>query len=122
MGVSCSTPNSTTCDEIGLAVWLRRPAVGVEAEVGGRWLSLDDPQWSGPVRDHKRKMLAGFLHHAGLRTGFRLPAHWEGQPPRDRLLRARLAYSRARGGATPTRVPPSPGGGLPRAPGPAPPA
>src|SRR4051794_14398164 len=66
MGVSCSTPNSTACDRFGLAVWLRRPAVAVDAEVGGRWLSLDDQQWSGPVRHHKRKMFAGFMHHAGL--------------------------------------------------------
>jgi hypothetical protein len=92
MGVSCSVANSTACDDVGLAVWLRRPALAARAEIQGRWFSLDDRQWSGPVRRERRKMFAGFLRHAGLRENFRLPPHWEGQPARTPSVRVRIDY------------------------------
>jgi hypothetical protein len=111
MGVTCRVPNSTSCDDVGLAVWLRRPAVGVEGRIAGRWFSLDDPGWSGPVHDHKRKMLAGFLRHAGLSRRFHLPRHWEGQPPRSPIVRVRIDYGRGAPVETRFRLTLSPGWG-----------
>jgi hypothetical protein len=69
MGVSCRTPNTFACDRVGLAVWLREPAVGVEAAIAGRAFELDDPEWSGPVDDGGRRLFAGFLQPAGLIDG-----------------------------------------------------
>ena len=66
MGVSCRVPNSTACDRVGLAVWLREPATYVEASVDGRRFPLDDEEWSGEPDAHERRMFAGFLRPAGL--------------------------------------------------------
>jgi hypothetical protein len=69
MGVSCPTPNSFACDRVGLAVWLREPALRVDAAIAGRELALDDPEWSEPAEDGARRMFAGFLQPAGLIDG-----------------------------------------------------
>jgi hypothetical protein len=69
LGVACPEPNHFACDRVGLAVWLRAPALGVTATVDGRRLALDDPQWSGPAHDGRRRLFAGFLHPAGLLRG-----------------------------------------------------
>jgi len=68
MGVSCRVPNSFACNRVGLAVWLREPAVRVRAAIAGRAFSLDDPQWSGRAQ-HERRTFAGFLQPAGLIDG-----------------------------------------------------
>lgn len=44
------------------------------------------------MRRERRKMFAGFLREAGLRENFRLPPHWEGQPPRRPFVRVRIEY------------------------------
>ena len=69
MGVSCPAPNEFACDRVGLAVWLHRPALEVEAAIEGRQLDLDDRHWSGPLRGGEREMFAGFLQPAGLIDG-----------------------------------------------------
>jgi hypothetical protein len=69
MGVACRVPNSIACDRIGLAVWLRRPAIAVNATIAGSRLNLNDPAWSGPLRNGRRSMFAGFLQPAGLLNG-----------------------------------------------------
>jgi hypothetical protein len=66
MGVACQQPNSTVCDRVGLAVWLRRPAVAVEATIAGRPLKLDNPLWSAKPHRGRRTMFAGFVQPAGL--------------------------------------------------------
>jgi hypothetical protein len=111
VGVSCSIPNSTRCDDLGLAVWLKRPAVAVNAEMARRRFSLDDRQWSGPVRHHRRRMFAGFLRGAGLGQTFRLPPSWEGQPARSAVVRVRIDYGRGVVVETRVRVSLSPGWG-----------
>jgi hypothetical protein len=68
MGVACHVANSVACDRVGLAVWLRRPAIAVSATIAGAPLKLNDPHWSGPIRDGRRTMFAGFLQPAGLTT------------------------------------------------------
>ncbi|MHB1567890.1 MAG: hypothetical protein ACYCXW_04720 [Solirubrobacteraceae bacterium] len=69
MGVSCHIPSSIACDRVGLAVWLRRPAV-VSATIAGAPLTLNAPHWSYSVRDgrHMLYVYAGFLQPAGLTT------------------------------------------------------
>jgi hypothetical protein len=68
MGVACPIANSTTCDRVGLAVWLRHPARSVSAAIAGRTLRLD---WAGdrPPRfaSHApRTEFDGFLQPAGI--------------------------------------------------------
>lgn len=70
MGVSCATPNTIGCDRVGLAIWLKRPAISVDATIAGRPLKLN---WAGdrPPRlaSHKpRTAFDGFLQPAGLTT------------------------------------------------------
>jgi hypothetical protein len=69
MGVACHVPNSIACDRVGLAVWLRRPAIAVSARIAGSALNLNDSVWSGPLRNGRRTMFAGFLRSAGLLDG-----------------------------------------------------
>jgi hypothetical protein len=84
MGVSCRKPNITTCDRVGLAVWLRRPAHRVTARISGRRVDLDDPEWSVPT-DPRGAMYAGFLQPAGLTDPsgpLGVPTYYEGVPAR----------------------------------------
>jgi hypothetical protein len=68
LGVSCHVASWIGCDRVGLAVWLRRPAVAVSATIAGAPLKLNDPMWSGPMRNGRRTMFAGFLKPAGITT------------------------------------------------------
>jgi hypothetical protein len=93
MGVACGIPNSTACDRMGLAVWLKRPALAVNAEIRGRQFSLSDRSLSTPIRNHRRKDFAGYLRGAGLSRTYHLPERWLGaQPPVHQLVRLRIDY------------------------------
>jgi hypothetical protein len=87
LGVSCPKANSFACDRVGLAVWLRKPALQVIAKIAGRRVVLDDPAWSGPLKDGRRRRFAGFLRPAGLLDGpLRIVTNgggtrWLGNPP-----------------------------------------
>jgi hypothetical protein len=105
MGVACSAPNSTACGRVGLAVWLKRPAKAVDAEVNGHHLSLKLEMWA----TRRASPFVGYLR--GAQANFRLPEHWEGQPPRDGLVRLRIDYGRGRSVETRVRVELSPGWG-----------
>jgi hypothetical protein len=95
MGVACTTPNSTACDRIGLAVWLRRPALAMRAEIRGRQFSLGDRSLSSPIHNHRRKDFAGYLPGAGLKRAYHLPVHWLGaKPPVHQVVRVRIDYGR----------------------------
>jgi hypothetical protein len=92
MGVSCRKANSTTCDRVGLAVWLRHPARSITARVNGRPVRLDDPEWSN-AKDPRGPLYAGFLQPAGLtdpRDELGVPAHYEGVPPRAAWVDLRI--------------------------------
>jgi hypothetical protein len=69
MGVACDTPNSIACDRVGLAVWLRRPAI-VTATIAGAPLTLNDRTWSWAAHDSRGALYvySGFLQPAGLTT------------------------------------------------------
>jgi hypothetical protein len=103
IGVACHVPNLVNCDRVGLAVWLRRPAVSVDATIAGRPLALDDPTWSGPARDGHRTLFAGFLQPAGLaRLGVRADAtgRWYGAGAPSPAVRLSIDYGRGRHATT----------------------
>ena len=105
LGVSCPFANSTACDRVGLAVWLRRPARSVEATIGQRRFSLDDPKWSGPANGGLRKMFVGFLQPAGLRLGaLQVPLKWAGSPPVATNVRIVVTYADGARRAVTTKV------------------
>jgi hypothetical protein len=105
LGVSCPFANSTACDRVGLAVWLRRPARSVEATIGGRHFNLNDPKWSGPADNGLRKMFAGFLQPAGLRRGpLQVPINWAGNPPVATNVRIVVTFADGTQRAVTTKV------------------
>ena len=117
MGVSCRVGNSFACDRVGLAVWLREPALGVEARIGGRDFDLDDPAWSEPPTDGRRRMFAGFLQPAGLIDGALQvtpdagPNRWIGRKPVSARVSLWIASDDGAVDTTTIRVRLSPGWG-----------
>jgi hypothetical protein len=109
MGVSCTTPNSTRCDRLGLAVWLKRPAVAVSAEIHGRPFaldnrdSLDERQSIAAAHGKRRTQFIGYLDRAKLRSTYHLPPDWMGAGTPEPLVRLRV--DEGRGGPLETRVP-----------------
>jgi hypothetical protein len=66
LGVRCPIANSIACDRVGLAVWLKRPAVSVRATIAGAPLDLD---WFGEERrihGVARRDFDGYLQPAGI--------------------------------------------------------
>ena len=109
MGVACQAPNTVACDRAGLAVWLRRPAIAVNATIAGAPLKLNDPQWSGPKRHGRRTMFAGFLQPAGLETRLHVIADskgpvWLGHNAPTPLVRFRIDYGHRQIVVTQTNV------------------
>lgn len=109
MGVACHVPNSVACDRVGLAVWLRRPAIAVSATIAGAPLKLNDPQWSSPIRDGRRTMFAGFLQPAGLTTRLHVIPEsktpvWLGNNAPTPLVRFRIDYGHGQIVATQANV------------------
>jgi hypothetical protein len=106
-------PNSFSCDRIGIAVWLRKPAVEVTAAIAGRRVSLDDPDWSVP----EQLMYAGFLQPAGLIHGpLKLTAdashdRWIGREPMSVPLTLRIVRKDGTVSTTRLRARLSPGWG-----------
>src|SRR5579875_1079089 len=74
MGVRCPQANSIACDRVGLAIWLRRPAVHVQGTIAGQRVVLD---WFGDQhrvgRVPARRELDGYLQPAHIVT--RLGVH-----------------------------------------------
>jgi hypothetical protein len=112
MGVACPIPNSIACDRIGLAVWLRRPAVAVTASIDGTTLRL----WTGPRSPSawtSRPTNTGFtayLQPAGLLTAFHVTPQsgtsiWYGAPTPSPMVRFRIDYGHGHVVTTQRRVP-----------------
>jgi hypothetical protein len=117
VGLACHVPNWIACDRVGLAVWLRRPAVSVSATIAGSPLKLGDRTWSGPARNGKRTMFAGFLHPAGLLSGA-LKVHpdrgryyWIGSHPLFATVRVTAFFGGGQTASSSTRVQVRPGWG-----------
>jgi hypothetical protein len=112
MGVACSVPNSIGCDRVGVAVWLRRPAVGVTAWIAGKVVRLSTgptspSQWSNrPLRTG----FTGYVQPAGLLTAFRVAPEpgtdtWLGAPTPAPIVTFRVDYGHGDVVATRQRVP-----------------
>ena len=57
IGVACRVPNAIACDRVGLTVWLREPAVRVDATVAGEQVRLRRAHW----RDGDGKIFDGYV-------------------------------------------------------------
>jgi hypothetical protein len=108
MGVSCpGAPNSIACDRVGLAVWLRRPAVSVDATIGGWPLKLD---WAGDrtpahATPGAKTAFDGFLQPAGLTSHLyvkpdRGTNEWLGDGAPAPVVRLRVNYADGRTSTT----------------------
>jgi hypothetical protein len=67
LGVKCPIANSIACDRVGLAVWLKQPAVTVTATIAGARVALG---WFGDERPLSpgvgHVQFAGYLQPAGI--------------------------------------------------------
>jgi len=86
LGIACSSPDALSCDRVGLFVRLIEPAHRVSAILGGREFALDDPAYSGRLRNGESSEFAGYLRHAGLREAGPLHVLGQRRPGRDRWL------------------------------------
>jgi hypothetical protein len=66
LGVSCPIANSIACDRVGLAVWLKRPAVSVTATLAGAELSLDTGGGMANNLGPRGRAFVGYLQPAGI--------------------------------------------------------
>jgi hypothetical protein len=84
IGVTCG--NITTCNRVGVAVWLRHPATEVDATLSAVHVRLRAPQ--RPTRDY----WSGFVHLPLRSLG--LPSWWDGaHPAKAMTLHLRVHYS-----------------------------
>jgi hypothetical protein len=114
LGVACPVANSISCDRVGLAVVLRRPAFSVKATIAGWPLRLD---YRGdlPARSQRaRREFDGFLQPAGIVTHLHVrpaagePSMWFGdvsQPWPNPLVRLLIDYGHGRRVTTRLSVP-----------------
>jgi hypothetical protein len=131
MGVRCPVANSTACDRVGLAVWLKRPAISVTARIAGAKLSLHNPDQSHGAAEPPSRTLYGYLHPAGIVSRLRVRpvkgnivgshhdkayvtvAHqmWFGEHQPSPAVRLTIHYRAGQTVVTQLRVPLSPGWG-----------
>lgn len=84
VGVACRQPNSIACDRVGLAVWLRRPAVRVIARIDGRALRLHRLRGSTGWIGYRQP--AGLLDGPLRVTPDRGRDSWQGTHPKNAHL------------------------------------
>lgn len=111
MGVHCLDANSIACDEVGLAVWLRRPAYSVDASIAGASLPLN---WFGEehrLRDlsRPRRAFDSYLHPAGIVSRLHVRpvtgALWFGEGSPSPMVWVLIAYGDGHHALTRLRVP-----------------
>ncbi len=66
MGVRCPVANSIACDQVGLAIWLKRPAYSVTASIDGRKLAMVRVGDRLTLSKAPRTEFDGYLHPAGI--------------------------------------------------------
>jgi hypothetical protein len=83
LGVACG--NVTTCDRVGVAVWLTHPASEVDATLAGVHVRLEPPR-------RTQDYWGGFVYVPLRSLG--LPSWWDGaHPAKAMTLHLRLHYS-----------------------------
>ena len=89
LGIACrDQPNVTACGRIGIAVWLRRPALGVEATLRGVRVRLHAGGFGGRGPTYWE----GYVHLDPRSLG--LPRQWAGErPTRFLTLRLTIRYA-----------------------------
>jgi hypothetical protein len=112
MGVAC---HLGACNSIGLAVWLRKPAVAVSATIAGHQLPLTTWQARQFTPQSARKMFVGYITPIRLVTTLRLirgpPADWPTASSPHPLVSLRIRFRNGRVVETRLRVPVEPGWG-----------
>jgi hypothetical protein len=111
MGVAC---HAGACDSVGLAVWLRRPAVSVSATIAGHPFGLTTWHARPFAPQTPRKMFVGYLTPLRLITHMRLagpPSTWPTANSPHPLVLLRITYRGGRVVMTRLRVPVQPGWG-----------
>jgi hypothetical protein len=111
MGVHCRVPNSIACDEVGLAIWLKRPADSVRASIDGRALVMDrfGNQLSSLARP--RMEFDGYLRPAGVMSSMHVrpvpgtTSTWLGDPTPFASVWLLVSYRSGRYVATHLQVP-----------------
>jgi hypothetical protein len=120
LGVACpGAPNSIKCDRVGLAVWLKRPAIRVGATVTGRQVTMRIPRTFRPSRylGRRGEYWEGFLQPAGLISGpLRVRPDrgryiWFGRHPVHAKVRIAAFYRDGSSSSTVVRVSLRPGWG-----------
>jgi hypothetical protein len=88
LGVACRyVPNLITCGRIGIAVWLKNPAVSVDAELVGVDVRMHEGGFGGQGPPYWE----GYVHIDRHRLG--LPAQWYGSKPvKFLVLRLKIRY------------------------------
>jgi len=92
LGIACPGQNVTTCGRVGVAVWLRRPALHVDARLGGITVTMH----AGGLGGRGPTYWEGYASFRPGRLG--LPPRWYGSNPAKWLL-LRLTIRRADGAA-----------------------
>jgi hypothetical protein len=82
LGVRCRKANSIACDRVGLAVWLRAPALRLTATIDGRMFTLRPPAtpggfWEGTLEPAGLLTPGSALHVTPDRGRY----YWEGRHP-----------------------------------------
>jgi len=111
MGVAC---HSGACDSVGLAVWLRRPAVSVSATIAGHPFGLTTSQAQPYMPSTPRKMFVGYLTPLRLITRTRLvgpPSTWPTAKTPSPVVSLRITYRDGHVLTTRLHVPVQPGWG-----------
>ncbi len=111
MGVAC---HAGACDSVGLAVWLHRAAVSVNATIAGHPFALTTWQAQPFMPSTPRKMFVGYLTPLSLITRMRLvgpPSTWPTANTPSPLVSLRITYRSGRVVTTRLRVPVQPGWG-----------
>jgi hypothetical protein len=95
LGVSCPRPNRVGCDQVGLYVWLSRPARRVDARIEGHSVTLRE-RAAPSVRPGTH--WEAFLENAGLDDGplavqKRPDGKWMGEPEVIARIRLTLRFA-----------------------------
>jgi hypothetical protein len=76
IGVACPRqPNITTCGRIGIAVWLKRPAIAAIADLAGAHIRLH----AGGFGGKRPTYWEGYVRRSRQQLG--LPVQWYGTKP-----------------------------------------
>lgn len=115
MGVLCPEPNSIACDQVGLAIVLKRPAMSVIASINGRMLAMNRRGDQLTSTRKPRLEFDGYLKPAGIVSSLHvrpLPGKiWLGDPTPFETVWLLVDYRGGRYVVTHLRVPLSAGWG-----------